>query len=141
MTNPLIQAVANALRAVEIATEDNEAAVDFIDTMTNIMTYYETVIARSDRILDQRKEKVYRDTLNLNTRGDLERAMSAYTEDYLIGLNLSLDATSELAKELIVKLKRYDLPAPQAWINVANFDTAISQIRTKLKHVRQVPDL
>lgn len=141
MTHALHEAIQNVLTAAEIAADEGaEKPLVYVDAMTSLMSYYEGVIARADKIMDRKKEKVYNDTLALNTRGEMERAMTAYTVDYLLGLDLSLEATSELALQLIELIKRYNLPAPQAWIDVAKFDTSVGVAQNQLKRVRQALD-
>lgn len=111
------------------------------DVIEGVINYYEGLMDRANAMLDKNKEKVFVDVLSLTTRGQVERAMRAYSKSYLLSLAISIEATSELAKELILLAKKYKLEAPKDWIDVAEFNTSIGRIRTKLPYVREAVEM
>lgn len=145
----LLLLINQAMKAAEISAAENEddkdnsanEAENFTDAMTSLITYYEAVIARTNSILDRNKRSVFIDVLNLNTRGEVERAMLSYTTAYLFGLNLSMESTAELAQNLIYCAKKYGLPIPKDWNDVARSNANVGVVKSKLKHVRQTLDI
>lgn len=144
----LLLLINQAMKAAEISAvddteEDNSAneADNYTDAMTSLVTYYEAVITRANEIMDREKTSIFLDVLNLNTRGEVERAMLAYNTAYLFSLNLSMESTAELAQNLITYAKKYKLPIPKDWFDVARSNANLGVVKTKLKHVRQTMDI
>lgn len=144
----LLLLINQAMKAAEISAaddteEDNSAneADNYTDAMTSLVTYYEAVITRANEIMDREKTSIFLDVLNLNTRGEVERAMLAYNTAYLFSLNLSMETTAELAQNLITYAKKYKLPIPKDWFDVARSNANLGVVKTKLKHVRQTMDI
>lgn len=113
--------------AVETA---DEVEVVINETMTSeeqLIVYLNAVVNRSNKILDAKnKQRIFTDVLSLNTRGDVERALTAYDRQYLLQLPLSLDSVVELAKELISLAASYGISPPKAWKNIAKYDVGIT---------------
>lgn len=142
MSNDLLKLINKALLAVETAKEEDLNEVKyFADAASSLISYYEAVLDRANKILDRDKVNIFIDVLNLRTRGEVERAMLAYDMDYLLSLNLSVEATAELTQNLIQIAKRFNLPVPSVWKEVAKSNSDIGKIKTDLKHVRQVIDI
>lgn len=121
-------------------SEDSELHY-YQDVIEGVINYYEGVLNRANDLLDRNKNKIFIDVLDLNTRGEMERAMRAYSKAYLLALPISVEATSELAKELIQMCKPYKLDPPKDWIDVAKFDTDIGRVRNKLKYIRETAEM
>lgn len=139
----LIGELLNTAKELAAKKDDPDTEVDisnYDDAFSNILRYYEGVIQRQDKILDRKKLSVFSDVLNLTTRGQVERALTSFNYSYLLGLNLSLEATSELAENLIQLANKYKLPIPEAWSNAASYKNDIGVIKTKLRHIRDVPE-
>lgn len=112
--------------AVEIAEEETEIVVN--ESMTGeeqLIVYLNAVILRSDKILDKNKPRIFSDVLSLNTRGDVERALTAYNKHFLLSLPLSLDTIVELTKELITLAAKYQIDPPKDWKNISKYDVGM----------------
>jgi len=132
------------LKSIEKATPEGpeeENLEYYQDVIEGVINYYEGVLNRANDIVDRNKNKIFRDVLDLNTRGEMERAMRAYTKSYLLCLPISIEATSELAKELIQMCKVYKIDPPKDWEDVAKFNTDIGRVKTKLKYIRETIEL
>lgn len=139
----LFERVKNLLSSIENAAAiDEEGSLEYYqDVIESVINYYEGVLNRANNILDKNNNRIFNDVLNLSTRGDIERAMRAYTKSYLLGLPISVEATSELAKSLIQLCKTFKVEPPRDWVDVAKFNTDIGRIKTKLKYIREIPEL
>lgn len=132
------------LNSIEKAAPDEveeENLEYYQDVIEGVINYYEGVLNRANAIIDRNKNKIFIDVLDLNTRGEVERAMRAYTKTYLLGLPISVEATSELAQSLIQICKTYKLDPPRDWVDVAQFNTDIGRVKTKLKYIREVAEM
>lgn len=111
------------------------------DSFENLIDYYEAVIIRSNDLLDRKKMDVYSDVLNITTRGKMERAIGAYDKDYLMSLGLSLEATADLAEQLIILAVRWKCAIPDDWKTVAGSKDLLNLAKKKLRYIRAVPDI
>ncbi len=124
---PSILDIAKELVAVVETADEVEVVIN--DSMTSeeqLIVYLNAVINRSNKILDKNRERVFSDVLSLNTRGEAERALTAYNRHYLLSLPLSLDTIVELAQELILLVQRYGIDPPKDWTRIAKFDVGIT---------------
>jgi hypothetical protein len=108
---------------VELAAED----ADDLDTnepsiSEQLSTLLELQLRRANHFLDLKKSKVFENILDINSRGQAERAYNSYTKNYLLSLGLSLSATAELASSLIMICKKYKVGASEDWKTVAAMD-------------------
>ena len=113
--NMIMRSVIEVAEVEVVANEPASAEEEYI-------TYLTACLIRSDKILDQNKQKVFNSVLNLPTRGRVERAIVAYDKHFLLSQNLSLDSTSELAKALIEVAKRFKVAAPRDWVEMSRMD-------------------
>tara|TARA_B100001750_G_C15155757_1_gene421851 strand:+ start:44 stop:457 length:414 start_codon:yes stop_codon:yes gene_type:complete len=121
--------IANALHsAAEVAAEEEAKFEPTVDEQ--MVAYLQAQIKRADAFLDKRKDKVFEDTLSIRTRGEVERAIIAYDADYLLGLGLSVEATSELAQSLIQIAKKHKVVIPKDWNDIAKMDINLESTST-----------
>ena len=104
---------------VEMAEMQQADAVD-----TNEMTREEKVayatLARLQRIVDKHADAELNDHLvNIQNVQSADRAVDAYTEDYLLDLDLSYDKLMELAQKLSAACNKYGVAAPLTWQQMA----------------------
>lgn len=118
--------IARELVAVEVADEVEVVINDAMTGEEQLIVYLNAVINRGNKILDKNRDRVFTDVLSLNTRGDVERALTAYNRHYLLSLPLSLDSIVELTKDLISIAGRYGIEPPKTWKNIAKFDVGIT---------------
>lgn len=139
----LFERVRLLLKSIETAADgsEEENLEYYQDVIEGVINYYEGVINRANTIIDKNKNRIFNDVLNLSTRGEVERAIRAYTKSYLLGLPISVEATSELAQSLMQICKQYKIDPPKDWMDVAQFNTNIGRVKTKLKYIREVPEL
>lgn len=129
---------------VEIAADDDiilDEDVFVSDSYQNLFDYYEAVIIRQNEFLDRKKMDVFSDVLNLTTRGQMERATTAYSKDYLMSLGLSLEATSDLAQQLIILAVRWKCAIPEDWRTVAGSRDLLNMAKKKLRYLRTTPEM
>lgn len=111
---------------IEVAEDETEIVVD--ESMTaeeQLIVYLNAVILRSDKILDKNKARVFSDVLNLNTRGEMERALLSYNKHFLLSLPLSLDSIVELTKELISLAAKFKVDPSKDWNNISKYDVGM----------------
>lgn len=103
--------------------------------------YYMLALQRANRILDRNKQALRQSVLSINNRAQMERALVAYSTSYLMGLNLSLDAISELAQDLVRLARDYRCVPPQAWLDIATFNTGLRLPAEEPTYPRRLVDL
>jgi len=144
MQTNLFDTIRNLAASVELAADEDSVLDEDVyvsDSYQNLFDYYESVIIRANEILDRKKLDVYSDVLNIATRGQMERATLAYDKEYLMGLGLSLEATAELAEQLIIAAVRWKCSIPEDWRTVAGSNDLLDLAKKKLKYIRTIPDL
>lgn len=105
-------------QAIEEAAGDIEV-LDPLSIEEQYILYLSAALTRANKVLDKNKETVFAQVLDLNSRARVERAVGAYDKPYLLSLGLSLEATSELARNLIDTAERFKVSPPRAWKEVA----------------------
>lgn len=140
----LFETVRKLAASVELAADEDmvlDEDVYVSDSFQNLFDYYESVIIRANELLDRKRLDVFSDVLNLTTRGQMERAIAAYSKDYLMGLGLSLEATSDLAEQLIILAVRWKCAIPEDWKTVAGSKDLLNLAKKKLRYIRTIPDI
>lgn len=75
---------------------------------------------RANKILDKKKNDIFFDHITIGTKGAATRAISAYDEDYLLRLPLSLASLQELAQQLISAVGKFRLTPSPSWVRIAS---------------------
>lgn len=103
--------------------------------------FYSAALRRANRFMDRDANRITGDVLNIQSRGEAERAIVAYDIAYLMQLGLSLEATSELAKSLIALVIPYKVVPPDAWRAVANYNVELEEQIQNRPYPRKLLDL
>jgi hypothetical protein len=114
-----MEAIMRNTKIIQLATAMNKetAAVQMGDdeAADNILME----LYRANKILDKRKQDIFFDHLSMGSKGSATRAISAYDEDYLLRLPLSLASIQELAQQLISAVTKFRLTPSPSWTRIA----------------------
>lgn len=125
-------------KIIQLAVKLNKetAALEMGDDPTTDNVLME--LYRANKILDKKKQDIFFNHLTIGTKGIATRAISAYDEEYLLQLPISLESIQELAQQLISAVEKFKLSPSPAWTRLAS---GIFKLEVQDADLEDDPDL